>query len=545
MPSVKFPADAFRTATRDYAREDWTKGVDACFWRELLQNARDAGASRVEINVKTEGTTTTVMFEDNGKGMDRETLEKGMLTYSGTIKPNGAAGGFGMAKCLLVFAPTSCQIETGELNVYVQGIEYDFVEPKETVNGTRFTIVIDNAGFDTDKQITPTIEGLRFLMERSDMGAMKVFCNNERIWNTSLVSNGEPVRNWEEHKACAYHLPKETPVKNKSDNAVVVVQHRGIWVMDMSVNQEVKGAVWINITEDPTKCLNASRVSLSHYSLRNTIENFINELSQAPQSAIRSKKFVQKWEGSLKQINDPLEKERKIQQEKEEKERQAKRISEELRYAKMYSEDKQKSVSQWVKDNSDMVSALLKPLSDSFIQTAEFDADRLNVTDTDTFEIRQQLELLTSSPAFMLVNDKEEQDIPRQYYPDTMGSNVKKILSIWSEMIKQFLLLTRSYGVTYGVGFIFSDDAQAEWRVDNGVTWFLLNPVNDKGEFRFDLSDNKSRSIMVSTAAHEVTHEVTQGNYHGDTFSVRFTEMMALALDNLQFFNAIWKNKGK
>lgn len=529
MPSVKFPVGAFRTATRDYTREDYNKGVDACFWRELLQNSRDAGAGRVDISLKTEGNITTVVYEDNGTGMSWETLENGMLTYSGTIKPNGAAGGFGMAKCLLVFAPNACQIDTREHSVYIQGIDWDKLPSTENIKGTRFTITIDNTGFSTDLQITPTIEGLRFLMDRSNMGDMKVVCNGERVYNTSLVPSAEPIRQWEEYKTSVYHLPKETPVKNTNGNPIVAVQHRGIWVMDMAVNPEVKGAVFVNIEDDAIKVLNASRVGIAIYDLRNNIQNFISELAQSPKEAVRTKKFVQRWDGSFNTITS--------------KEKEAKDIASNIRYAQ--EDNPSKGVQQWIADNSAMVAGLFKPTAEGSIPSAAFDPSRLVVDGLDSYDLSQQLLTMSWSPAFMLVNDRE-QDISAQFLPETMGARAKQVLAVWSEMVKQFLLLTRSYGVTYGVGFVFCDDRQAEWRKEkDGTTWFLINPIGEDGSMRFGMSDSVSRSKMIALAAHEVTHEIIEENYHGDRFANKLTDMMTIAFDNSQVFNTIWKNKGK
>lgn len=531
MPSIKFNPDAFRSATRDYTREDYTKGVNACFWRELLQNSRDALASRVDITVTSENNIYTVVFQDNGKGMSKEVLENGMLTYAGSIKSDGAAGGFGMAKCLLVFAPTSCQIDTGELSVYVQGIDYDYIPSTEKIDGTRFTIVIDNNGFTVDKQITPTIEGLKFLLERSNMNGMRVTCNGTRIYDTILSTPDEPIRKWEDYKTFAYHLKRETPVKNADGNNVLVVQHRGIWVMDYTLSEEVKGAVWVNIEDDATKVLNASRVGIASYGLRNAIGSFMNELAQAPKAAVQTKKFVKRWDGQLNKV---------------EKKETAEKLADDLIFAKQRSNNPEQSVKEWVKEHSYIVANLFKPEGTGTIPTAELDTDRLILADVDSYDMTQQLLTLSHSPAFMLVNDREG-EVDRAYLPETMGARQKQILAVWSEMIKQLLLLTRSFGVTYGVGFIFSEDARAEWRKDtsDNTVWFLLNPVDDKGELRFSLSDSKSRSEMISTVTHEVAHELTEDNYHGDRFASKITDLTSLVLDNLQFFNAIWKNRGK
>lgn len=81
-----------------YSQEDWW-----VILRELLQNALDSGAKR--IDVKSDWTT---FFEvtDNGCGMDKETLLTTFLTVGGSDKrdrSHNTVGGFGIAK-LAIFA---------------------------------------------------------------------------------------------------------------------------------------------------------------------------------------------------------------------------------------------------------------------------------------------------------------------------------------------------------------------------------------------------------------------------------------------------------
>ncbi len=526
MATINFPTDAFRVAALDYTREG-NSGVDACIWRELLQNARDAGASNVSATVYTEGTVTTLTFQDNGRGMDRETLEKGLLSYGGSIKQVGNAGGFGMAKCLLVFAPTSCLIETKDLAVKVQGIEYEWLEAKP-INGTRFTLTIDNAGFEQGKQLTPTFAGLRFLMERSNMGDMTVCCNGQFVADTHL-REGEVVREWKDYDAKAYKLDCD-PVKNNYGGNVLVVQHRGIWVMDLQISEEVKGAVWINIETEPRKVLNAARVSLASYDLREGFDKFIGELSRSPKQTLKTKKYAKRWDGNgLTRIESAA---RAVQ----------------LVTESIMSESRTGEPVKLVTDNQTAflkgLAEAMKPSGEMRINAEMLDPARLDLT-TNNDDLAEQVACLVWSPALMIVNEREK-PVHAQWMPETMGVKCKNLLTVWSEMVKQFLLLSKAYGVTFGVGFIFSDDTLALWRKEeDGSVWFLLNPLGTDDNIRFNLSDNHDRSVMMAEAAHEVCHQISRYSHHGDEFANRLTDLMALALDRLSIFNGIWKIRTK
>ena len=48
---------------------------------DLVQNAVEAGASRVDVEVVTQSETVSVRIADNGKGMDEETLRKAVSPF--------------------------------------------------------------------------------------------------------------------------------------------------------------------------------------------------------------------------------------------------------------------------------------------------------------------------------------------------------------------------------------------------------------------------------------------------------------------------------
>ncbi len=538
MPSITFPRDAFRQNIMDYTRETSTAGVDACFWRELLQNARDAGATRVDAEVECSGSITVVTFKDNGRGMTKDVLEKGMLTYAGSVKPTGAAGGFGMAKCLLVFAPNMVKIETNDIAVQVEGINYEYLPVETPIWGTRYTVTIDNENYEPGKQITPTVEGLKFLMARCDMGDMRVRCNGELIKDTKLPSDAEVARSWDDFNAKAYHLPRSRPLKNRHEQPVLIVQHRGIWVMDIVISDEVKGCVWVNIEEEPRKVLNAARVSLASYDLRSYVDQFLRDIARSPKQALKTKKYTRRWDGGMTTIASA---------------KQAAALITNALLDAAPKEEKTGKIGRPTRVCVDDQKALLQELADNALNLSGGDANtrvlaeylepsRLGIDgETSNEEIAKKLATLVWAPAMMVVNERE-QSVDAQWMPETMGKKAKKLLTVWSEMIKQFLLLSKAYGCTFGVGFIFSDDTLAEWRrEDDGTVWFLLNPIDRDGKIKFSLSGDGDRASMISFAAHEVCHEIINNSWHGDEFAVSLTFLMVQALEHSNIFNAIWK----
>ena len=71
--SVDIDPRRFQTTLTEYAawKEAW--------WREVVQNGVDAGATHCAGNVSPRGDVVVVSFEDDGRGMDLDTLTKVFL----------------------------------------------------------------------------------------------------------------------------------------------------------------------------------------------------------------------------------------------------------------------------------------------------------------------------------------------------------------------------------------------------------------------------------------------------------------------------------
>ncbi|MGD8440765.1 MAG: ATP-binding protein, partial [Holophagae bacterium] len=89
--ATDFRRRAFREARR-YAGDDWV------FVRELLQNARDAGAERVEITVERHGGRDVIRVRDDGCGMTYDHARRYLFTLYATSKRDqrDRAGRFGI-----------------------------------------------------------------------------------------------------------------------------------------------------------------------------------------------------------------------------------------------------------------------------------------------------------------------------------------------------------------------------------------------------------------------------------------------------------------
>lgn len=124
--------------------------------RELFQNARDACLSpgrEPEISIKLEGdgdfTRGVLSCEDNGIGMDEDTILDRFLVLGGSKKSAGSTGGFGIAKATILGACAWWEVHTRDLYVC-----YDHLEEGRPIDrlpervGTRVSLRYDPPGDD-------------------------------------------------------------------------------------------------------------------------------------------------------------------------------------------------------------------------------------------------------------------------------------------------------------------------------------------------------------------------------------------------------------
>lgn len=535
MQSITFPKTSFRTAIRGYTRQDG-RGLDSCLWRELIQNARDAGATRVDASLAVSEETITLVFRDNGKGMDWETLERGMLTYSGSVKEAGNAGGFGMAKNVLCFASESTTIRTLDVGVRIEGIMYERLDCCEPLQGTELTIVCDRKE-QPDLRLEPTAEGLRFLLARCDLRGMTVYLDGLRVPDCRHDMNEqEVVHTFAESEAKAYYWKRRKPFIGFHGQPVAVLCHKGIWICDISAPSGVKGAILINTEADAKKVLNDTRTQLSSYWQRLELETWLGRLNAGAHSTLKTKKFVRRFDGGLFCAHASRLAERvAVEESAPADDSQADPIR-----LTLAGRDAVQFLAA-VAARLDEIPAEVSRLDGRTLTPAEV-SERLEAVETaNVQETAQAIRQLLWRPALMVVNEKENA-VPKGYLPESMTPRVRQILTVWSELVRQFLVWRKDSRL-FGVGFIFSDDTAAQFRQESdGTIWLLLNPIDAEGYLDFKMSSEEDRNRMILSAAHEVAHAVCgDDTIHGDGFVVALEQNLRLAMNNSKVLNRIWK----
>lgn len=137
---VTLPRDYFAKAKREYS--NWVFS----WWREATQNSVDSGAKNIHFTIDVdEKGQIVVSCKDDGCGMSESVLRDVFLALGGTNKGNGATGGFGYAKVILLFAHLKYQIRSNEFVVNGEGGNYTLATSDTPIKGTIITVVIGDS----------------------------------------------------------------------------------------------------------------------------------------------------------------------------------------------------------------------------------------------------------------------------------------------------------------------------------------------------------------------------------------------------------------
>ena len=168
--------------------------------RELFQNARDAclTAGRdpeivMELQTDAQFTRGQLFCDDDGVGMDEDTILDRFLVLGESKKSAGSTGGFGIAKATILGACAWWEVRTRDLYVSFDHVEegrpIDVVEPR---TGTRVTLRYEPPGDDRQSRAI-RLDGLKFArglswLAHSDTGCVVRAC-----------LEGRPVQEWRLH----------------------------------------------------------------------------------------------------------------------------------------------------------------------------------------------------------------------------------------------------------------------------------------------------------------------------------------------------------
>ncbi len=133
MPQLAIPLEFFRKE-----RSQVYAGWRGAFWRELVANSKDAGATKVTVIVSDD----SIIFEDNGPGMSRHVCENTYLRLGASTKDteSGGVGGFGRARILTCFSMDGYEIRSQDYRLEGCGADYQIEDAPDFFPGFRLKV---------------------------------------------------------------------------------------------------------------------------------------------------------------------------------------------------------------------------------------------------------------------------------------------------------------------------------------------------------------------------------------------------------------------
>ncbi len=488
MPTIEIGPQFF-----EKERDNLYSDPERAFCREYLQNSLDAGATRIDFNIRNlapEGSGAFITVRDNGCGMTREVLEKVFFSLGATTKAgSGTVGGFGRARILTCFSMQSYYIRTGKMFVSGKGASYDIKEKERDFKGCKFSVIWPNKTM-ADLKIC-----LLDVLSHSDMAA-------------NVYVNGEKFKNWLRTYNEARTLDCGSVWLNKSQpsNGVITIRVKGLWMFNISTSFKHQVVVEVNPSKS-RDILTANRDSM-HWAYQSNLTSWVRELDIDKKSALRDMKLektIVKGTGFIR--SDNKKKEDKVQ-----------------------APDRDIKV-----EPQRRAAALLLPgaISCREVESPRYTFGKSMPTVVVVVNTRDK-RILSVVDNFNPENWVEKvKKVKGNQMPYRKGGNYMKLLVAWqaacAEAVNAYMQYEEMDQLSWVVGWTFSDDAQAEHETihlegEEGHA-FYLNPVNSDGNLRFNLTRREHRMAMIALAKHEVAHAKVSA--HNEDFSTLHTAIDA------------------
>jgi hypothetical protein len=538
--------DFYENRLRDY--DKW----EAAFWRELIQNARDARATRVDIECVPETfvdpetgdevEAVRCSFTDNGTGMSYETLMNAFFRRGGSKKEAGSAGGFGDAKNLILtpwlgyeVASRDSVVRGRHEELFADLIQESGAQPY--VNGTRVTVWMP-----VTKTTTP--EYAQYLIEQSSLD-ISFTVNGKRVRGTlpkGQVVKELPVTVWGTTvgKLTVRHSPR-------SARHGVYVRSYGLYTFDFAgFSGDFKGVVTIDIDAPPINVFTTKRDGLSSNSSASAdVTDIIQSLTVDPKTALKKMRDKQvlifEGSGSI-----------------EVREGQVAQIAAEALSKINLSAASKKNDDGTITVDLSKIASVTEILDDAFEKAGSREEDEgpsmpplpstfmeavASADFVDVEQIATAMKLALWKPDFILSQNLSPFKLPASLHPNTMSKGNHELLRVWTEICR-FMMVQYGMSKSFGVGFVLDQEydslnkeesiVAAQYKNHNGRDWLLINPIHVKrlgygddvrfepGEPRFNLSNPKDIEMIVSLAVHEITH--MQGfRGHNEAYSSQLT----------------------
>jgi hypothetical protein len=432
--------------------------------RELIQNAVDSPGCR---NIQITHSLNFISIKDDGQGMNRDILLNKYLSMGETTKDGGETlGGFGRARTVTNWAQRSYEIISHDYKLCGEGSGYEIHDNPFTF-GCEFKI-------NTDQE---------------EWGGIITRYLNKCSFRHNITVNGEVFKSEISRGRWARDLTFGKVWVNKSQQSQLLVRVNGISMFSRFISAPAQIIIEIN-PEISRDVLLSNRDSLQ-WEKQKEIEEFCDEISTESLSALKPKinnYFMLMKKGSV-----------------------------------FYASPKQTEASQSAAIDS------RKSITLEIIGGQPTTGIYQNIESKYEEESRYAEKWLEGTAVAMDSWDEDVKKVAKLYDPETWkgGETRMKLLKIWKmavELAAECYAEFAKQSVCFGIGFLFSDEAEAQYRKVEGVEYILINPLNKENKMRYSVNKRESLSEILVLATHEICHMAS--NRHDETFSHSFTQIM-------------------
>jgi len=495
------------------------------WWREAIQNAMDAGADRIELEaIEQPDGTYLISCTDNGRGMSLEVLMEKFMYLGGTTKKaqSNPAGGFGIAKQLLLLPWMYWDIETQDTQIHGTGVSWDDDTYPKKIPMRRGTRVAVQMPADNH-----THESLALnYVAKCHLPGTHITVNGQRAY--AKLRGSKVIREIDGHRV--YHVPGSTQHASMLIRIVGEKFDGALHTYSRPLPPGVKGMVLVDLVGSSVDLLTENRDQIRPWQLSDKLDEFASELSVDVKSALKAKASLirKKYRGEGKFMAEI--------QPQESAARTQKITARTQEIAARMVDAAGNAPTTGGELTSEKVENVLAVLANALQRAqAKMGAEEFGGIGLETAglilasplkgpeHLENTLKQLAWNPDFYLANDIEGFKIPPKFTPEKMTPTVIKLLKTWTEFCR-FVLAQLNCGTPFGVGFVFSEEwgAMHMHEDEDDEHWLMLNPV-----FRKNVGDDEQLNpenpehlnVMYELAIHEATHMADDVPKHNEAFS--------------------------
>lgn len=519
MPTMIVPRSFFESE-RDNLYSNWF----VSYWRELVSNCIDAGADGIKIRTffasHKDESVFRVVVQDNGKGMDLDTIENVYMRLGASTKADEAdgVGGFGRARVLTTLSHLRYSIASGDIVVDGSGTEFNIRPSLKPIKGCAIIV-------DIDPRYAPKLQaGLFEFLDASNVPARISLDLAHRTLDgldmklPAGAEEGKPTL-WRPRFARGKALsqfsddvgPWADIWVNATDRALkhqLLVRVHGLCMHSEYLSEPIQVTVDL-IPARSRHAMTVSRDSL-RWNFRSSLMKFVQRLATDVVSATRVKK--ERIDVRLSGRNGPMV-----------LSRPGKTVAPAPRVELMQAEVTSEANYAVVAKHSDATSPL-----PGVVNTAQ--------EEVGPSLLQYDFHLLTEDPT------AEQKRVAWKYNPDSwlkaasQGDNQqgfygRRLLALWTKAME--ISVQRMFEqhpdlpdtISMRCGFVIGEHVGAKLvTLDDGAFVALLNPVDTAGHIAFRLSNAQDRKKIFTIANHEACHLLV--DLHNEYYAKALTDLV-------------------